>query len=937
MAVEFRLPGEVEARVAGRLIDLGHLRQRGVLAVLLIGANQLIRTDQLISRAWGDLRPQSASSSLYSYLSRLRRSLGEAADVSIRRQSGGYLLQVDPWAIDLHRFRELLAVARTTEDAGRALRIFDEALGLWRGTPLGQLDTPWLDDVRTAADRERVTADRDRTDVALRCGQHAALVPQLLRAVAEHPFDERLIGQLMLALCRSGRQADALDHYLALRRRLADSLGVDPMSELQRLHLRMISGDPTLAAPIPETAVARSDVPRQLPAPPAGFVGRADELAALSAASGADGGVATIGGPGGVGKTWLALHWAYDNLKRFPDGQLYVNLRGFEVSAPVSPEVVLRGLLDALHVPAETVPVDLDAQTALYRSLLADKRMLIVLDNARDVTQVIPLLPGGQHCTVLVTSRARLGGLIAAHGARPVDLEVLTEPEARNLLIHLLNRHGAAVEPQSVRDIASRCAGLPLALSIVAARAAMQPDLPLSVVSEELREEATRLDALTVGDLHGDIRAVFAASHHALSAEAARLFVLLSLVPAPEIGLAAAASLVGRSRDRSRLLLTELRDSHLVQVPRQARYRMHDLVRLYARHRVDDDQPAQARSDAMDRLLNFVLHTAGRAARLVEPNRDAAEPDGAAGTDVPMGVDSLADHAEALAWFVTEHQMLLGILAYAAEHGRDLHVWQLARTLETFFDYKGHWNDWIDTQHLALAAARRMGDRHRQAQAHRSLGVAHTQLGRLDVGYEQHHHALQIFVELDDHAKQADTHRGLGWVCHNQGDWPGALGHNERALELYRRLGDRPGQAAALNNVGWLYSMLGDHRQTLRFGAQATALDQEIGDEHAEAGTWDTMGYAHHHLGEYEQAIDCYHRARALIRRFDDHYNEADILRHLAESLTAIGDNDGAREALEDAVVSLDQIGHTAADEVRAELQKLELAGPVRRDRPDSR
>ncbi|MFI2652217.1 tetratricopeptide repeat protein [Micromonospora fulviviridis] len=922
--MEFRLLGEVEAVIDGAFVDLGHARQRSVLAVLLIEANRVVHVDQLLYRVWADRRPQRAVSSLYSYLSRLRSCLDEAEGVSISRRSGGYLLTVAPAAVDLHRFRELVAGAGAVDDEA-ALRRFDEALGLWRGEPFARLDTPWLNEMREALTQERLAAERDRTEVALRLGLHASLLPDLLREAQAHPLDERLAGQLMRALYRSGRQAEALDHYDRLRRLLADATGVDPGPELRELHLAILNGEPALAAPATGTTVPYP-MPRQLPAPPPLFTGRVRELDKLSSvlcgqAGGAEAvAVAVIGGIGGIGKTWLALRWAYDNLDRFPDGQLYVNLRGFDPSAePVPPLVALRGFLDALAVPPKALPAGLDALAALYRSLIAGRRMLIVLDNAHDSAQVVPLLPGSPTCTVLVTSRRRLGGLVA-QGAQGFTLNVLTDDEAHHLLSRRLGARRVAEEPDSVAALLDRCHGLPLALSIVAARAAMHPDLPLRTLVEELSEEATRLDVLTAGELTADLRAVFAASTRALQPRAARVFRLLGLTPGPEVSLRAAASLNGLPAQETRRLLHELHEAHLVHQQTSTRYRLHDLVRLYAAEQVERDLP-EAGQAALHRMLDHYLHTAHAAARLLDPLR---EPITLPPAERQLTLDPIADQGQALAWFNTEHAVLLGILERAAQKGLDAYAWQLAWTLESYLDEQGHWRDWTTTQLAALRAAYRLDDRRWQAGSHRSLGVAYTQLGELDEAHRHHRKALALFEKLGDPVSQAHTHRGLGWVYNQQDRWSDALQHNELALELYRQAGHQPGQAMAVNNAGWLHAQLGDHHAALAYCERAVELNREIGDRHGEAGAWDSLGYTYHHLGRHADANACYQRALELVRGFRDRYNEAEILTHLGASHRAAGEPGVARNFLRQAMTILRELNHPNADQVADTLRELD-------------
>ncbi|HJP73197.1 MAG TPA: BTAD domain-containing putative transcriptional regulator, partial [Pseudonocardiaceae bacterium] len=501
-AVEFRLLGGIEAHRRGQLVDVGHARQQCVLAVLLVQANTAVSVDELIDRVWAGRPPHRGRETLHSYLTRLRRILTDA-DADIVRLGNSYQLAVDESHIDLHRFRRLTAAARMAPD-DKAVVLLENALGLWRGEPFAGLDIPWLHGIRVMLTKERLAAELDHTDIELRLGHHTKLLAPLSVRAERFPLDERLAGQLMLALYRSGRQADALNHYHHTRRQLDLELGVEPSAALRELHHQILANDPRLAAEPEQAAPAETvhpmPIPRQLPPPPRSFTGRGAELDGLTArldAAGASVRISVIAGTGGIGKTWLALHWAHQNLHRFPDGQLFVNLRGFDPSGkPISLQDAVRGFLEALGVDPAGIPVALDAQVGLYRSLVTDKRMLILIDNAANTSQVAPLLPGSPTCTVVVTSRDRLSSLIAAHDAHPVPLDVLPEAEARELLAARLGPNRLSDEPQAVDDLLASCAGLPLALSIVAGRAQEHPEFPLTTLATELNDTTHRLAAL---------------------------------------------------------------------------------------------------------------------------------------------------------------------------------------------------------------------------------------------------------------------------------------------------------------------------------------------------------------------------------------------------------------------------------------------------------
>ncbi|WP_436995802.1 BTAD domain-containing putative transcriptional regulator [Streptomyces sp. enrichment culture] len=860
-------------------------------------------------------------------MSRLRSVVAAVSGADIVLGHGGYRLTVEAGLVDVHRFRDLAGRARGTRDAGQAASLWEDALALWRGEAFAGVDAPWFNTQRDLLDQELLAARLDLVDIRLLLGQHQRIVGELLALAQAHPLDERVAGQLMLVLSRSGRTADALAHYQSMRVRLRQELGTDPGQALQRLHQQILSADPAVGtgptAAATQAARVVRPLPRQLPAPPAAFVGRRRELAALDsllhdpAGQTQAPGTLVIGGSGGIGKTWLALHWAHRNLDRFPDGQLYADLRGFDPSGePLAPSAAVRGFLDALGVDRDAVPADPQAQTGLYRSLVQGRRMLIMLDNAADAEQAAALLPGSTTCAVVVTSRRRLGGLASAHGARLMTLDVLPFPDALELLVGHLGTDRAAGEPEAVAALLEHCAGLPLAISVVGARAAAHPHFPLSVLEEEFGDESARLDALDAGDLTADVRAAFTVSYRALSAGAAKVFQLAALAPGPDIGAAAVAALAARTAGAARTALRELENAHLIQQPVPGRYRMHDLVRLYAAERARKEPGGNG--EALLRLMDFYARTAQSAAGRLDPHRDRG---GLLPARPGVTPHEPADHGAAMAWFTTEHAVLLGAIDLAFTAHLDAHVWHLAWALETFFDFRGHWHDWAATQTIALEAAHRLGDLSRQAGAHRGLGSVHTQMGRFDEGHTHFSRALDLYSRLDDPTGQANAHRGLGWVRVQQGRNPDALDHAQQALALYRQTGHRVGQARALNNVGWLHTMLGDHRTALDHCAQAVRLNQEIGDRHGEAGAWDSLGYAHHHLAQYAEAIDCYRQALALDRGFGDRYGETEILGHLGDAHLAAGDPEAARLAWQHALKIADEIGHPSRSELRGRLE----------------
>jgi len=951
--IEFQLLGPVEVRVGERSIDVGQPRQRAVLAALAADAGQLVPVEVLIDRVWGDAAPDGARDALYSHIARLRRALAQASalggpGVQVQRRSGGYLLDIDPDQVDLHRFRRLAGQTPTGghADSRRAAAVLREALRLWRGQPLTGIPGSWAARMRQAWRQQYLDTLVAWVNTETSAGNPTPVIDTLVDPLAENPLMEPLAAAYMRALHAAGRSAEALDFYAATRRRLVDDLGTDPGPELQDLHRTILRGNPPPTTATPAVAAPPADavtltVPAQLPRDVYGFAGRAEELHHLhdlltDMLAAGDGQPATIvisalSGTAGVGKTALAVRFAHQVATRFPDGQLYVNLHGFSAAGPArSPAEAIRVFLEALGIPAHQMPTSLDGQTALYRSRLAGKRMLILLDNAYDAEQVRPLLPGAPTCLVLVTSRNHLTSLTVVEGAQPLIVDLLTVDEARELLAARLGQPRVAAEPDATAEIITSCARLPLALSIVAARAYMHPTFPLSTFAEELRSARSRLDALADDDPVTDMRAVFSWSYQTLSPDAARLFRLLGLHPGRDITAAAAASLVALSLRHARTLLAELAWTNLIVEHTPGRYTFHDLLRAYATDLTHSTDPDEQRHTATHRLLDHYLHTAHNADRLLYPTR---EPLALTPPSTGVTPEHPTDRQQALAWFSTERPVLLAAVDHAAATGFDTHTWQLTWTLSPFLNRRGHWHDQASIGRAAVAAACRLGDPTAQARAHRNLANADTRLGRFDDAHTHLGHALDLYTRTGDQAGQAHTHRDLGLLRERQDRYPEALDHARQALGLYRAAGHRVGQANALNTVGWYHALLGDHQQALAHCQQALTLQQELGDHAGQAATWDSLGYAHHHLDHYTQAITCYHHALHLRRDVGDRYPEATTLTHLGDTHHAAGNPTAAHAAWQHALAILADIDRPDADTVRTKLHRLNGAQGAH-DRP---
>jgi tetratricopeptide (TPR) repeat protein len=642
--------------------------------------------------------------------------------------------------------------------------------------------------------------------------------------------------------------------------------------------------------PSPEVAV-----PRQLPSAVAGFAGRAGELEALTslleeaALPGGTVVISAIDGTAGIGKTALAVQWAHQVAGRFPDGQLYVNLRGFDPAGPpVTSAEAIRGFLDAFEVPAARNPVNLDTQAARYRSLLAGRRVLVVLDNARDADQVRPLLPGSPGSSVVVTSRNRLTSLIA-DGARPLPVGLLTDTDARQLLARRLGTDRVEAQPQAVQQIITRCARLPLALSIVAARAAARPDFPLAALAEELRDAEGRLQALD------RLTAVFSWSYEQLSDPAARLFRLLGLHPGPDITAPAAASLAAVPLTAARPMLAELDRANLITEHAPGRFTFHDLLRAYATTQTRTYDPGTDQNAARERLLDHYLHTAQAAWHLSYPHHQQAI------TLAPPlpGVtpEEPADYPAAWAWFTAEYPVLLATIQLAADTGHHTRAWQLPHTLVPFFERQGHWHDFAATHQVALAATQDHADQQGQAHAHLGIGRARARTGRPDEARPELQDALRLFEERSDQAGQSDAHYYLGITFITEERYAEALTHLQQAVNLARNGGYPPGLAAALNGLGWVHAMDGNAEEALAYSEQSLPLFQDLGDRWGEAASLDTIGYAHQCLGHYQQAASSFNRSLAINRQLGDLYSQALAYDHLGDALCAAGHTTQARDA----------------------------------------
>lgn len=936
-----RLLGPVDVVVGGAVRPVSGLRRKAILATLSLHAGDIVSTDRLADIVWGDDPPSTPVNTLQSHVSHLRTVLGSKA--AILAKPPGYVLDVGVDGTDARLAERLLRQATRLADPVQRVRELREALALWRGSPLADVaGIAWLEDQAERLDLLRERVRQALAEARLAAGEHAQLVPDLEQMAADHPLNERIGGQLMLALYRSGRQADALTAYQRLRATLNEQLGIDPNQSLRDLELAILRQDTSLLldpaaamlgqqrdtqVPLAPQPYRRAPVPAQLPPPPAGFAGRDAEVASLDAMlpallpeqdAGGVGVIAAIAGTAGVGKSALALHWAHRVRERFPDGQLYVNLRGFDPDRPaMDPDQALRGLLEALGVQPERIPRDRDAKAGLYRSLLSGNRVLVVLDNARDAEQVRPLLPGSPASLTVVTSRNQLTGLIAAEGARLLGLGLLTVPEAYDLLARRLGTYRVAAELQATEEIIASCARLPLALTIAAARAAARPGFPLSVIAAELRQSAS-LDPFDGGELAVGLRAVFSCSYRMLSTDAARLFRLLALYPGPEFSVVAAASLLGAPVGQARVLLAELARAHMLAEHSPGRFGCHELLRAYAAEQVRARDDPGVRDAALRRVLDHFVQTSHAGLTLLDPFLIPFAPAPPL-PGVTLGEVAAAGCADD--WFAAEYTTLLTAVTVAADAGLATPAWQLAWTLTSFQLRQGYWDDHALAQRAGLDAARRAGDPAGEAHALLALAMGYSRAGHDGDAEPMYAESLRLLEGLGGHlTSRALVHAGLARLSGRKGCLGDALRRAQRALDLHRAEGNRLLEAGSLNDVGYCHALIGNYRQAIAYCELSLAQIRAFGEPRHEAPVWHSLGFIFSQLGSHRRAVECFERSLKLTRARCDRFGEADTLGELGDAYHGAGDVIAARRAWGMALHIFKEIEHPGAERICARL-----------------
>ncbi|MFW6692187.1 AfsR/SARP family transcriptional regulator [Streptomyces sp. MAR4 CNX-425] len=942
--LSFRLLDTVGVWRKGQPLGPATAQQRTVLALLLLEHGRCVPVERMSLALWGGEPPSSARNCVQVQVSRLRRLLG-SAPVRLASSASGYSIDLLPDRVDLFRFRSLVHDASTAEPSV-ARDMLTRALSERRGPVLAGVAGTWLTEtVAQNLEDEYLDAVEELARLERETGHPEKAVARLTPLHLVNPLREGLAAALLTSLHASGRRAEALVLFRRTRQALVEELGVEPGDALQRAHEKALRHEGT--APVRREAPAAGRLspdraPRQLPPDNAYYSGRQREHGWLDALvrpgherdRTAAPGIGVITGLAGVGKTALAVHWAHRNRDLFPGGQLYLDLRGFGPhGTPVPAADALRTLIEALGVPQVRIPASEDGRVGMFRSLLADRRILLLLDNARDADQVRPLLPGSPGCVVLVTTRHELTSLVAKDGARPLAVEPLTAQEARQVMAVRLGHRRVTDEEDAVGKLVSLCGGLPLALAMVTAHAVTRPHLTLSELLPEMDEAGRRLDAFSSEDSRADLRSAFSWSYAALSAESAGLFRLLGLHPTPEFTVAAAASLLGVSTAATRKLLAELVQAHLVTAVSADRYTWHDLTWAYARELAHARTPPAERHRASHRMLSHYLHTARAAER--QTNLSHQLPLEAA-SDTPGAVSvDFDDPRAAMDWLHNEHRSLVAAVHEAAHHGFDAPCWQLAQAVRTFLYRCGYFNTQAEVHRVALTAAVRLSDPAARAYCQFGLGQAYARLGRFDDAHAHLGDARDMYHELTDHLGQAIVHTQLSVLEGQRGDPESALDHSLRSLTHSREAGHRPGEAMALNNVGWYSAQLGDYETARRHCTDAVAMLRRVGDCLGEAAALDSLGYLHRSLGRPEQAIVCYEQALTL-RRGQERVYDAETLPQLADAQLAAGRPDLARSSLRRALSMLDEFARHEADEVRERLDELEnqLGPSGRRSQP---
>lgn len=963
--LRFGVLGPVRAWRGAELLPTGSPQQRALLAALLLREGRTATASELIDALWGEAPPSQALAAVRTYASRLRKVLDPGVLMS---ESGGYAVRgLDERALDLAAAQDLAAeadTARTAGDLRRARQALGRAVALWDGETLAGVPGPYAEAQRARLEEWRLQLLESRLDMDLEQGCHAGAVSELTALTAAHPLRERLRELLMLALYRSGRQAEALAVYADTRRLLADELGVDPRPELRELQQRILQADPALAepsAPAPEPAAAPVR-PAQLPATVPDFTGRASfvvELSeALASAEGRVMAVSALAGIGGVGKTTLAVHVAHRARGAFPDGQLYVDLQGAGATA-AEPETVLGSFLRALGTADSAIPDSLEERAALYRSVLDGRRVLVLLDNARDAAQVRPLLPGTEGCAALITSRARMVDLAGAH---LVDLDVMSPEEALSLFTKIVGEERVASEREAALDVVAACGFLPLAIRIAASRLASRRTWTVSVLAAKLADERRRLDELQAGDLA--VKATFELGYGQLEPAQARAFRLLGLADGPDISLAAAAAVLNLPVEDTEDLLESLVDTSLLESAAPGRYRFHDLVRLYARACAErDEQPPSGRDAATSRLLDFYLATAAGVYAIERPGDRLVDHL----QDTQYRGLTFQDRHEAQDWLYSEAVPLLACVRQSVQRPGRLRravdvLWAAVDLAESGANSK----EYEVTGTAVRAAAQATADQRVEARALVTLSNGHHASGRFELADKEAAEAMRLAEDAGDPLPQCWASNMLGIIALYQSRYDAGETHLSRAIESFHASGDRPGEASALCNLSRIHLATGRTASAVSLAQQGTDMYDDMSHALRGANGRYALGLALTQSGRLDMAAERLEEARAvfrssrqrlwegmtlfrlaevdlaarrpaqaatnaesaltLLRGIGGEWRRGNVLTALGRALSGIGHSGRARVCWQEALAIFEGSGAPEADEVRALLEPLAVA-----------
>jgi DNA-binding SARP family transcriptional activator/tetratricopeptide (TPR) repeat protein len=930
--VDFRILGAVELHVDDQPYGFGSPKERCVLAVLLYELGRPVATDTLVEHVWGMHPPESPRQSLYSYLSRLRKKLNEAAGpgrATLRQRSGFYTLEADRGAVDLHRFRALREEAKTASGGGddeRAAELLHEAERLWRGTPLTGLSGDWVDRVRARLEEERLASKLDRIRVETRLGRHADLVGEISQLVAQYPLHQVLVEHLMLTLYRSGRQADALDAYRQARELCREETGNEPAARLRDLHVRILNEDPTLMADPTARPPASGTEPNSLPRDNPDFTGRVAELDKLFALADSELAASTvtvvaISGMPGVGKSTFAVHAAHRLSKRYPH-VFYLSLQAHHpVEEPVDPLSGLGILLRTLGVPPERIPGTVAERATLWRTRLAGRRALVVLDDAHDAEQIAPLLPGSGDCLVLITCRRRT---IELPGMAWLPLEVLRPDDAASLFTHVAGPErvqDAAVIAQVVRQ----CGYLPLAIHLAGSRLRNHPAWSIGDLAGRLARSQHRIGETRVEGR--EIAASLDLSYRYLTRGQQRLLRLLTIHRGAEFSVHAAAAAVGSdSLVATEHALEALHDYHLLEEPKPNRFAFHDLVREYAWHRTHLDDQAEDRDGATCRILGYYLYLTSRAARVVFPFHRWME---AALDATPSVTPSLSTRSDYRNWVEAERENIVSVINFAVKNEfssqASLLAYMLAKFLETWgfredaiaiyrlavltwhdagdalrearalidlcyaFGHTGRYAEALQCVQAALSLCRGGADRVGQADALDHMGLILWQSSRFHEAISCHEEALAIWRAIDDRHGEADALGHGAMSFWHTSRYKDALKYLGKALLIYREIGDTHGEGRTLNNIADVQQSLGFHAEALDRYLQALAISRDIGDRQGEAITLNNIGNVCQHTGKYDESLRHYRAALDIYRDIGDRRCEADTLNNIGAAFQGLG------------------------------------------------